>query len=48
MLLSDAELRSWRMPVDDEPSQGVWAKRYWTEDAKIAVQKPERFDRDIE
>ena len=33
--LAEAELRSWRMPVDAERPDGIWAKRYWTEDAKI-------------
>lgn len=37
VVLADAELRSWRMAVGDEPAQGVWAKRYWTENAKIAI-----------
>ncbi|MBW2726850.1 MAG: pyridoxamine 5'-phosphate oxidase family protein [Deltaproteobacteria bacterium] len=35
IILADAELRTWRMSVDDEPADGVWAKRYWTDDAKI-------------
>jgi nitroimidazol reductase NimA-like FMN-containing flavoprotein (pyridoxamine 5'-phosphate oxidase superfamily) len=36
VVVADAELRSWRMAVDDEPADGIWAKRYWTENAKIA------------
>lgn len=36
VVVADAELRSWRMAFDDEPAQGIWAKRYWTENAKIA------------
>lgn len=35
LALADAELRSWRMPVEAERPEGIWAKRYWTEDAKI-------------
>ncbi len=35
LALADAELRSWRMPVEGERPEGIWAKRYWTEDAKI-------------
>jgi PPOX class probable F420-dependent enzyme len=36
VVVADAELRSWRMAVDGEPAGGIWAKRYWTENAKIA------------
>jgi PPOX class probable F420-dependent enzyme len=36
VVVADAELRSWRMAVDGEPAEGIWAKRYWTENAKIA------------
>jgi hypothetical protein len=31
------------MPIDDEPYQGIWAKRYWTEDAKVKNEAPELF-----
>jgi hypothetical protein len=31
--LNDAEVRTWRMPVDDEAYKGIWANRYYTEDA---------------
>jgi hypothetical protein len=44
VLLQGAEVRSWRMPVDDEPYQGIWAKRYWTEDARVKNQAPTLFD----
>ena len=43
LVLADAEVRSWRMPIDDEPYQEIWAKRYWTENAKVAVKAPELF-----
>ncbi len=43
--LADAEVRTWRMPVDDEPYQGIWAKRYWTQDAKVQKQSPQLFDK---
>lgn len=46
--LKDAEVRSWRMPVGDEAYQGIWAKRYWTQDAKAGKQAPELFDRSTE
>lgn len=38
--LAEAEVRTWRMPVADEPYQGIWAKRYWTEDAKVKQAAP--------
>lgn len=31
--LADAEVRTWRMPVDDEAYKGIWASRYYTDDA---------------
>ena len=43
--LSGAEVRSWRMPVGDEPYNGIWAKRYWTDNAKVNETPPELFDR---
>lgn len=43
--LSAAEVRTWRMPVDDEPYNGIWAKRYWTKDAKVNQDAPELFDK---
>ena len=42
--LGEAEVRSWRMPVGDEPYKGMWAKRYWTANAKIMQQAPTVFD----
>ena len=33
--LSDAEVRSWRMPIGDEAYKGIWASRYYTDDAKM-------------
>ena len=44
--LDGAQVRSWRMPIEDEPYQGIWAKRYWTDDAKVKTQAPELFDSD--
>ena len=31
--LADAEVRTWRMPVGDEAYKGIWASRYYTDDA---------------
>ena len=45
--LSEAEVRSWRMPKTGENYQGIWAKRYWTSDAKAGTQAPEVFDRSV-
>lgn len=42
--LADAQVRSWRMPVDDEPYHGIWARRYWTSDAKATSTPPPLFD----
>lgn len=46
--LADAQVRSWRMPVGDEPYQGIWAKRYWTSDAKVQEQAPDVFDKSVD
>jgi len=46
VLLAEAQVRSWRMPVEDEPYQGIWARRYWTEGAKVGKDAPALFDRD--
>ena len=43
--LADAEVRSWRMPVGDEAYQGIWARRYWTDDAKVKKSAPELFNK---
>lgn len=48
VVLAEAQVRSWRMPVGDEPYQGIWAKRYWTDDAKVAKQSPELFDKSVD
>lgn len=45
--LADAEVRTWRMPVDDEPYNGIWAKRYWTQNAKVNQQAPTLFDESV-
>lgn len=33
--LSAAHVRTWRMPVGDEPYWGIWASRYYTPDARL-------------
>jgi PPOX class probable F420-dependent enzyme len=48
IVLAQAQVRSWRMPIGDEPYQGIWAKRYWTPDAKVARNAPELFDRSVD
>lgn len=45
--LADAEVRSWRMPVGGESYQGIWAKRYWTDNAKVRQQAPAVFDQSV-
>lgn len=45
--LDAAEVRTWRMPVDGEAYDGIWAKRYWTEDAKVKQSAPEVIDRSV-
>lgn len=45
--LAAAEVRSWRMPVAGEAYDGIWAKRYWTEDAKIKQAAPDVIDHSI-
>jgi len=42
--MEKAQVRSWRMPTDDEPYQGIWAKRYWTESAKVSDTAPKLFE----
>ena len=34
--LADAKVTSWRMPVADEPATGIWARRYYAEDTRMA------------
>ena len=41
--LTESEVKSWRMPNEDEPYQEIWAKRYWTDDAKVKSAAPENF-----
>ena len=47
MPLAGSEVRSWRMPLGDEAYQGIWAKRYWTKDAKVIQGAPEVFDKSV-
>ena len=42
--LEGAEVRTWRMPIDDEAYDCIWAKRYWTDNAKIKTQAPTLFE----
>ena len=46
--LAQAEVRTWRMPVGTEPYDGIWAKRYWTSDAKVRQAAPELFSQSRE
>ncbi len=39
--LAEAEIKTWRMPVAGEAYDGIWAKRYWTEDAKVRQAAPD-------
>jgi PPOX class probable F420-dependent enzyme len=41
--LAESEVKTWRMPLSDEKYQGIWAKRYWTKDAKAAKKAPPLF-----
>lgn len=34
--LGDARVTTWRMPVDDEPGTGIWARRYYAEGSRMA------------
>ena len=45
--LADAEVRTWRMPVEGEAYNGIWAKRYWTKDAKVNHAAPEVFKESV-
>ncbi|MEM1245112.1 MAG: pyridoxamine 5'-phosphate oxidase family protein [Acidobacteriota bacterium] len=44
--LDEATVRSWRMPLDDEPQHGIWHERYYREGSlmaqQIAADAPER------
>ena len=33
--LAAAVLRTWRMPVGDEPGDGIWHQRYYAEGSKL-------------
>ena len=44
--LADAEVKSWRMPRGDEKYQGIWARRYWTGNAKAGRDAPGNFTTD--
>ena len=46
--LGRAEVRSWRMPIGDEPYHGIWARRYWTDDAKARKESPAVIDRSVD
>lgn len=41
--LAESEVRTWRMPSPEEPYDGIWARRYWTDDAKVRQTAPEVF-----
>jgi uncharacterized pyridoxamine 5'-phosphate oxidase family protein len=45
--LIDTEVRTWRMPVGDESYDGIWAHRYWTDDAKIKQAAPAVIDKSV-
>jgi nitroimidazol reductase NimA-like FMN-containing flavoprotein (pyridoxamine 5'-phosphate oxidase superfamily) len=47
MSVAECNLRTWRMPVADEAYDGIWAKRYWTDDAKIKAQSPDVIDKSV-
>lgn len=41
--LADSEVKTWRMPVGGEAYQGIWARRYWTAEAKVGRAAPDNF-----
>jgi general stress protein 26 len=43
--LANADVKTWRMPVEGESYDGIWAKRYWTDDAKVKQTAPELLGR---
>jgi len=45
--LAEAEVRTWRMPVGDESYDGIWAKRYWTDDAKVKQDSPDVIGKSV-
>ena len=36
--LSDATVRTWRMPIDNEPQTGIWHERYYAPGSKYSIQ----------
>jgi nitroimidazol reductase NimA-like FMN-containing flavoprotein (pyridoxamine 5'-phosphate oxidase superfamily) len=42
--LSDAEVASWRMPIEGESSTGIWARRYYGDGTKMAVRAADAAD----
>ncbi|MBQ61692.1 MAG: hypothetical protein CMQ19_06415 [Gammaproteobacteria bacterium] len=34
--LADAKVKTWRMPIDDEPQDGIWAQRYYAPGSKYS------------
>lgn len=40
----DSEVRTWRFPVGKEHYSGIWAKKYWTKDAKVNNSKQNLFE----
>ncbi|MDH3679250.1 MAG: pyridoxamine 5'-phosphate oxidase family protein [Acidimicrobiia bacterium] len=34
--LADSEVSTWRMPIDDEPGTGIWARRYYAPGSRMA------------
>ncbi|MBI4693977.1 MAG: pyridoxamine 5'-phosphate oxidase family protein [Gammaproteobacteria bacterium] len=46
--LEGAELKTWRMPVGEEAYKGIWAKRYWTPDAKVDRTAPDLIAKSVD
>lgn len=40
--LSKAVMRSWRMPVGDEPEQGIWAQHYYASESNFSTNRVNR------
>ena len=40
----DSEVRTWRFPVGKEHYSGIWAKKYWTKDAKVNNSRQDLFE----
>ncbi|MEC8561473.1 MAG: pyridoxamine 5'-phosphate oxidase family protein [Pseudomonadota bacterium] len=43
--IPDSEVRTWRFPVGSEHYSGIWAKKYWTKDAKIKSSSQDLFEK---